>query len=91
MIRAALLLVLSLGSAGLGAGTVPTTMRAVAIDQPGALFGDQQDQFAELNRAVEAKPFEVPIAATFDLADAAAAHRRVEAGRVPGKVLLRIR
>jgi len=33
----------------------------------------------------------LPIAATFDLAAAADAHRRVEAGRVPGKVLLRIR
>ena len=56
-----------------------------------ALIGDQKDQFVALNRAVEAGHFEVPIAATFDLANAADAHRRVEAGRVPGKVLIRIR
>ena len=56
-----------------------------------ALFGDQKVQWAELNRAVEATKFEVPIAATFALAEAADAHRRVEAGGVRGKVVLKIR
>jgi len=46
---------------------------------------------AELNRAVEVSKFEVPIAATFTLSEAADAHRRVEAGGVRGKVVLKIR
>lgn len=74
-----------------GVNPAPTPRPGISVMPYDALFGDQKEQFAELNRAVEAKRFEVPIAATFDLADAAAAHRRVEAGRVPGKVLLRIR
>jgi len=56
-----------------------------------ALFGDQVVQWKQLNKAIEAKPFEVPIAATFSLEDAPAAHKRVEAGRVLGKVVLKIR
>jgi len=56
-----------------------------------ALFGDQKVQWAQLNEAVEARKFEVPVAATFALAEAADAHRRVEAGGVRGKVLLKIR
>jgi NADPH2:quinone reductase len=74
-----------------GVNPAPTPRAGMSVTPYDALFGDQKDQFAQLNRAVEAQRFEVPIAATFDLADAAAAHRRVEAGRVPGKVLLRIR
>jgi NADPH2:quinone reductase len=74
-----------------GVNPAPTPRPGISVMPYDALFGDQKEQFAELNRAVEAKRFEVPIAATFDLADVAAAHRRVEAGRVPGKVLLRIR
>jgi len=76
----------------------PTGVEPVPKSRPGlktipydALFGDQKVQWAELNRAVEAKKFEVPIAATFALAEAADAHRRVEAGGVRGKVLLKIR
>ena len=69
----------------------PRVRTGITVTPYDALFGDEKDQFVELNRAVEARPFEVPIAATFPLADAAAAHRRVEAGCVPGKVLLRIR
>ena len=56
-----------------------------------ALFGDQKVQWAQLNQAVEAKKFEIPIAATFALTEAADAHRRVEAGGVRGKVVLKIR
>jgi len=76
----------------------PTGVEPVPKSRPGlntvpydALFGDQKVQWAELNRAVEAMKFEVPIAATFALAEAADAHRRVEAGGVRGKVLLKIR
>ena len=74
-----------------GVNPAPTPRPGMSVTPYDALFGDQKDQFVALNRAVEAKHFEVPIAATFALTDAAAAHRRVEAGRVPGKVLLRIR
>lgn len=74
-----------------GVKPAPQARPGITVRSYDALFGDQKEQFVALNRAVEAAPFEVPIAATFDLADAAAAHRRVAAGRVPGKVLLRIR
>ena len=74
-----------------GVEPVPKPRAGLTIVPYDALFGDEKVQLAQLNAAVEAKPFEVPIAATFSLADAAAAHRRVEAGRVPGKVLLKIR
>jgi NADPH:quinone reductase-like Zn-dependent oxidoreductase len=74
-----------------GVNPAPAARPGITVTAYDALSGAQQDQFAQLNRAVEARHFEVPIAATFALADAAAAHRRVEAGRVPGKVLLRIR
>lgn len=75
-----------------GADAVLALAGGAALDKClDALFGDQKDQFAQLNQAVEARRFEVPIAATVDLADATAAHRRVEAGRVPGKVVLKIR
>ncbi len=76
----------------------PTGVEPVPKSRPGlntipydALFGDQKVQWAELNRAVEAMKFEVPIAATFALAEAADAHRKVEAGGVRGKVVLKIR
>ncbi len=69
----------------------PATRSGITMTPYDALFGAQQDQFAQLNQAVESQHFEVPIAATFALADAATAHRRVEAGRVPGNVVLKIR
>jgi NADPH2:quinone reductase len=48
-------------------------------------------EFARLGRAVEAAKIEVPIAATYPLADAAKAHERLAAGHVLGKIVLRIR
>ena len=74
-----------------GVEPAPKPRPGVTITPYDALFGDQKEQWKELNKAVGARHFEVPIAATFDLVDAAAAHRRVEAGRVPGKVELKIR
>lgn len=47
-------------------------------------------EFERLGRAVEAAKIEVPIDSTFVLADAAKAHRRLAAGHVLGKVVLRI-
>ena len=46
--------------------------------------------FERMNRAIEARKFEVPIAAEFPLADAAKAHERLEAGHVLGKIVLRV-
>jgi NADPH:quinone reductase-like Zn-dependent oxidoreductase len=48
-------------------------------------------EFQRFNRAVEAARLKVPIAATFALADAAEAHRRIAQGHVLGKIVLRIR
>jgi NADPH:quinone reductase-like Zn-dependent oxidoreductase len=47
--------------------------------------------FVRLNEAVEARKFEVPIAAKFPLADAAKAHERLAAGHLLGKIVLRVR
>jgi NADPH:quinone reductase len=74
-----------------GVEPVPKPRPGVTITRYDALFGDEKVQLKQLNEAVEAGHIEVPIAATFALADAAAAHSRVEAGHVPGKVLLKIR
>ena len=48
-------------------------------------------EFRRLNRAVEAARLKVPIAATYALADAAKAHKRLAAGHVLGKIALRVR
>lgn len=54
-------------------------------------FIDGPQELAQLNRAVVAAHLQVPIAAEFPLADAAGAHRRLEAGHLPGKIVLRVR
>ena len=48
-------------------------------------------QFARLNAAIASMKFKVPIAARFPLTQAAAAQERVEAGHVPGKIVLEVR
>jgi NADPH:quinone reductase-like Zn-dependent oxidoreductase len=48
-------------------------------------------EFERLNRAVESAKLKVPIAEAFDLAHAAKAHERLEAGPVLGKLVLRTR
>ena len=47
-------------------------------------------EFERLNRAVVDANLEVPIAATYNLASAAEAHKRIEEGNVLGKIALRI-
>jgi NADPH:quinone reductase-like Zn-dependent oxidoreductase len=79
-----------------GVEPAPRPRDGVSIIPYDALFGDQKVQWTELNKAIEkwvlaGHAFEVPVAERFRLADAAAAHRRVEAGRVPGKVILQVR
>jgi NADPH:quinone reductase-like Zn-dependent oxidoreductase len=48
-------------------------------------------EFERLNAAIIQAKLVVPIAATYPLSDAAEAQRRLEAGHVPGKVVLQIR
>jgi NADPH:quinone reductase-like Zn-dependent oxidoreductase len=48
-------------------------------------------EFARLDKAVEAAKLEVPIGAEYPLADAAEAHRRLAAGHLLGKIVLRVR
>jgi NADPH2:quinone reductase len=45
-------------------------------------------ELERLNKAVEAAMLRVPVAAEYSLADAAAAHRRLEAGHLLGKIVL---
>jgi NADPH:quinone reductase len=45
-------------------------------------------ELERLNKAVEAAKLRVPVAAQYSLADAAAAHRRLEAGQLLGKIVL---
>jgi NADPH2:quinone reductase len=48
-------------------------------------------EFERLGRAVETAELEVPIAACYPLAEAAAAHERLARGHVLGKIVLRVR
>ncbi len=48
-------------------------------------------EFARLNRAVDEARLQVPIAATYSLAQAARAHARIQRGHVLGRIVLRIR
>jgi NADPH:quinone reductase len=47
-------------------------------------------EFERLNKAVEAAKLQVPIAAEYPLAAAADAHKRLEAGHLLGKIVLRV-
>jgi NADPH2:quinone reductase len=47
-------------------------------------------EFEQLNQAVEASKLQVPIAAEYPLADAAEAHKRLEAGHFLGKIVMRV-
>jgi len=47
-------------------------------------------EFERLNAAVEAARLRVPLAAEYSLADAAKAHKRLEAGHLLGKIVLHI-
>lgn len=49
------------------------------------------DEFDRLNQAVEQAKLKVPVAAEYPLADAAQAHKRLEAGHLLGKIVLRVR
>jgi NADPH:quinone reductase len=67
----------------------PRKRRGVKVHAYNAEVGVRE--FQRLNRAVEGADLEVPIAGAYILEDAARAHRRIEAGHVLGKLVLRIR
>jgi NADPH:quinone reductase len=64
----------------------PRAREGVQLVRYDAVPGPQE--FARLNAAIEAAHLQVPIAAQFPLAAAARAQERIEAGHVPGKVVL---
>ena len=49
------------------------------------------DEFERLNKAVEAAKLQVPIAAEYPLANAGEAHKRLAAGHLLGKIVIRVR
>jgi NADPH:quinone reductase len=69
-----------------GIEPAPRKRKAISIRSYDAESTPQK--FAALNRAVIASRLEVPIAASFRLDEAAAAHRRMERGHVLGKIVL---
>jgi NADPH:quinone reductase len=67
----------------------PKKRRGVHIVPYDAVAGYKE--FASLNRAVTAARLRAPIAASYPLEQAADAHRRLAAGHVLGKIVLRVR
>ena len=54
-----------------------------------SFYADTQE-LARLNAAVKASKMQVPVAAEYPLAEAAEAHKRLEAGHLLGKIVLRV-
>jgi NADPH:quinone reductase-like Zn-dependent oxidoreductase len=71
-----------------GVHPVPRTRPGVPLVAYDAIPGPKEYQ--RLNGAIEAVKLRVPIAAEFPLAQAAQAQQRLEAGHVPGKIVLQI-
>jgi len=67
----------------------PRKRRGLSIVTYDAAVGPRE--FNRLRRAVEAAKLQVPIAASYPLARAVEAHRRIAAGHVLGKVVLRVK
>lgn len=72
-----------------GVQPAPKARAGLAVVRYDATPGPQQ--FAHLNAAIAGMKFKVPIAARFPLEQAAAAQERIEAGHVPGKIILEVR
>jgi NADPH:quinone reductase len=72
-----------------GVQPVPAARDGLALVRYDAIAGPKE--FERLNTAIEAMKFQVPIAAQFPLAEAAQAQERIEAGHVPGKIVLQVR
>jgi len=73
-----------------GIASEPKPHEGIVIVPYDAIEGSQETGLARLNEAVEARGFEIPIAAEYALADAAKAHERLAAGHVLGKLVLRV-
>jgi NADPH:quinone reductase-like Zn-dependent oxidoreductase len=71
-----------------GVEPVPPASRGIEILAYDAIAGVRE--FDRLSRAVDEARLKVHIGAEFPLGDASAAHRRLEAGHVLGKVVLRV-
>jgi NADPH:quinone reductase-like Zn-dependent oxidoreductase len=74
-----------------GIGSEPKPREGISIAAYDAISGPEEIELARLNQAVEARKFEIPVAAEFALAEAAKAHERLAAGHVLGKLMLRVR
>jgi len=74
-----------------GIDSEPKPHEGISIVPYDAISGPEEAQLARLNRAIEVRSFEIPIAAEYSLADAAKAHERLAAGHVLGKIMLRVR
>ena len=66
----------------------PRKRKGIRIKSYDAVPGVRE--FERLERAIDESKLEIPIAATFTMKDARAAHRLIEKGHVLGKVVLRI-
>jgi NADPH:quinone reductase len=74
-----------------GIAPEPKPRAGITIVPYDAIEGPQEAGLARLTEAIEARRFEIPIAAEYSLADAAKAHERLAAGHVLGKLVLRVR
>jgi NADPH:quinone reductase-like Zn-dependent oxidoreductase len=71
-----------------GIEPVPRSRRSFRVRSFDAVAGPRE--FAKLNRHLGRSRVRVPIAATYPLAKAAQAHRRLDRGQVVGRIVLRI-
>jgi NADPH:quinone reductase len=72
-----------------GIEPAPRKRRGIRVESYDGASGVRE--FERLGKAVERAKLKVRIAASFSLEDAAAAHRRIAAGHVLGKIVLRVR
>jgi NADPH2:quinone reductase len=72
-----------------GVEPLPRPRKGIRIRGFDAVSSPQQ--FARLNRQLNQHRVHVPIAATYPLAHASRAHRRLDHGQVLGRIVLRIR
>ena len=71
-------------------GTEPLPKPRFGVQMILYSFVSGSREFERLNKAVEAAKLQVPIAAEYPLAAAADAHKRLEAGHLLGKIVLRV-
>jgi len=69
----------------------PKARAGITVVPYDAISGPEELELARLNKLVEMKKFEVPVAAEYSLQDAAQAHERMAKGHVLGKIVLRVR